>query len=672
MFSKRSKIQKEDFYDNISKKHEDIDFNNEDAGLDFLVSFFDDIRPSKIKGKENAEANLKQAITFIEENPFLANRIQLAILSQLLNADLKPAFTESGIPDGGDFWQELMDRIKHRLLPKRQNRKDFLFVIDRIFYNKNDYKWVESIKRNVWIEFFELLQFTISATDKVLREHLFDALIVLSYQVANSGLEKEIADYISPFTTENTNPFIVQNQMLHELQTQIAENPEDIRQQVNNLKTALYDIQTETDFIKKNQGLRGTSLRQSYALLILGNRIERMLILLDTLDGDGHFDMGRFVDLFKILVHNQTRKNSVRDFISESSGQIAYQIAEHKGAKGGKYITTTIKEYFGMLGSAMWGGAIICFVCILKNLIEKLHYAYFWQGFWYSVNYSIGFVAIDQTGSTLATKQPAFTANTVASSLDSKKQADKPDLTNLAVTVAKVIRSQTASFVGNLIVVFPGTYLLAWLYELTFHQKIASGKAALALLSSQNPFQSLSWLYACNTGVFLFLSGIIAGYVQNKIKYGNVSKRLTLHPAIYKRVGRKGKIRFAKFIEKAAGSIAGSVSLGFFLGMAGPIGKIFGIPFDIRHITISSGNMAIGVYGLGFNQIPTEYLITVFIGVLGIGFFNFLVSFSLSFTVALRARGIRLSQYPELFSIVASHFFKHPLSFILPSKSAKV
>ncbi|MBK6826458.1 MAG: hypothetical protein IPG86_06165 [Chitinophagaceae bacterium] len=155
-------------------------------------------------------------------------------------------------------------------------------------------------------------------------------------------------------------------------------------------------------------------------------------------------------------------KNSIREFLSQGVGYLAYQIAEHKGNKGSKYITVTRKEYFKMIASAMWGGFIISFIAIFKNLINKLQLAPFPAGFLFSVNYSAGFILIEETGSTLATKQPAFTASAVASSLDSKKTEGEPDLDNLAVTVARVLRSQIASFFGNLIIVFPLTFLLAW------------------------------------------------------------------------------------------------------------------------------------------------------------------------------------------------------------------
>ncbi len=44
--------------------------------------------------------------------------------------------------------------------------------------------------------------------------------------------------------------------------------------------------------------------------------------------------------------------------------------------------------------------------------------------------------------------------------------------------------------------------------------------------------------------------------------------------------------------------------------MAGFIGEIFGIRFDIRHITISAGNIALAIYGLGLQHIPNLYLAT--------------------------------------------------------------
>jgi site-specific recombinase len=294
--------------------------------------------------------------------------------------------------------------------------------------------------------------------------------------------------------------------------------------------------------------------------------------------------------------------------------------------------------------------------------------AIFWHGFAYSVNYSVGFIAIEETGATLATKQPAFTASAVASSLDTRKNTRQPNLYNLAVTVAKVSRSQFASFLGNLLVVFPGTWLLAWGWDEVFGRKLVEGAEALRLLRDQHPWQSLSLLYACNTGVFLFLSGIIAGYVQNKVRYGEISRRLQTHPILRLSMRTARLQRLAGYVEKHAGTLIGNISLGFFLGMAGFFGEIFGSHFEIRHITISAGNTSLAVYGLGFGNIDPRYLATVIAGVLGIGFLNFLSSFALAFIVAVRSRGIRLHEYPEFLGILWRYFRSYPLDFVRPRR----
>jgi site-specific recombinase len=204
--------------------------------------------------------------------------------------------------------------------------------------------------------------------------------------------------------------------------------------------------------------------------------------------------------------------------------------------------------------------------------------------------------------------------------------------------------------------------------DLAFGFKIVEGEKAMDLLRAQHPWQSLSLLFACNTGFFLFLSGLIAGYVQNKMKFGRIGERIVQHPALRFYFSRQRLQKIARYWENHAGSIIGSISLGFFLGMASIVGKIFGIPFDIRHITIAAGNTSIGLYGVGWETISKSYLAVVFLGVLGIGLMNFLVSFSLAFYVAMRSRSLRAKDYPEFLGILWRYFKSHPMDFIRPRR----
>jgi site-specific recombinase len=662
------KKNKPDFIESASGRSAVIAIGDSAAGLDFLVGFFGAIRPAR--GRRNAEANLERVKAGLAESPMFLQNLQRAVLSQLVRTDLSSALTESGIPLARGFWQEFFGRLRHKLLPPLQDENDFLYVLNRVFFRRHDYRWVEDIPRSAWVSFFEQLGLSLHIDDERILHQLAVSLRTLSFQVAQLGLEKEVLGYI-PAEDREHNPFVAQNYLVQELERELTKDRITRREISNRINQLLDHCSRSVDFARQNHIRRGASLHQTYMLLLIGNRLERMSILLDLLDSENEFDTARFVETFRVLVRNENRKNSILEFMSQSLGFLAYQIAEHKGAKGSKYITSTPAEYRAMLGSAMGGGAWICLVVLIKNLLIQVPMAVFWHGFAYSVNYSLGFILIEETGATLATKQPAFTASAVASSLDTRKNTYQPNLYNLAVTVAKVSRSQIASFAGNLIVVFPGAALLALGYDKLLGAKLVSGDAAMKMLRDQHPWESLSLLYACNTGVFLFLSGIIAGYVQNKIVYGRISRRLQTHPVLRLSVPKERLRRLADYVENHAGSLIGNICLGFFLGMAGFIGEIFGARFDIRHITISAGNVSIAVYGLGLRNIPAGFLAEVLAGVIGIGFLNFLVSFSLAFIVAARSRGVRIREYPEFLGILGRYFIRNPLDFVRPRKREK-
>jgi site-specific recombinase len=662
---------KPDFIEVVSGRTTVLSDADSEAGLDFLVSFFAVIRPRR--GHRDAAANLAAVTAILRERPIVLSNLRHAIHSQLVRTDLSSALMESGMPMARGFWQELFGRLRHKLLPPLHPENDFLYVLNRVFFRNRDYIWVEDIPRADWIAFFECLGLSLQVADLRILRQLLLSFTTLSFQVAQLGLEKEVLNFIpDPYREEN--PFVNQNYLVHQLEQGVGPTAANalpapaVIALANRIKQQIGWCYASIGHIRENHSEHGASLHQTYMLLLLTNRLDRMTILIDLLDQDNEFDTGKFVDYFRMLVRNENRRNSILEFASQSMWYLAYQIAEHKGAKGSKYITSTWLEYRAMLRSAMGGGAWICLVVLIKNLLTKVRMPIFWHGFAYSINYSLGFVLIEETHTTLATKQPAFTASAVAGSLDTRKNTHQPNLYNLAVTVAKVSRSQFASFVGNLLIVFPGCWIIAWGYDEIFGRKLVEGAVALKMLEDQHPWHSLSLLYACNTGVFLFLSGIIAGYVQNKIKYGHISRRLQTHPILRVTMPAARLKRVADYVEHNAGSLAGNISLGFFLGMAGFFGEIFGINFDIRHITISAGNTSLAVYGLGLHYIDPGYLATVIAGVLGIGLFNFLSSFALAFVVAVRSRGIRLREYPEFIGILWRYFKSAPLDFIRPRR----
>lgn len=648
-----------------------LPLHSPNRSLEFLVELIDKVRPANAKNVEDATIRFKALLYQLNQDRSSLFSLRKALLTQFLKTNIVNALTENGIVSSRGFVQELMSKIKHKVLPELLAPDNFLFVVNKIFYKKTDHVWVEALDKDLWKQFFEGLGIQINLTEARLIFQLQQALQLLSYRITTLGLEKEIThryenpgDAVYPFLEQNR----LVNEYLHLSKTGLDELTKRIL--LTNITEALHNCNQSIQWIREQRIVYGTSLAQTYIITRLQQQIDRLFIILDVLDVDSNFNTDRFVDYFKTVVHNENSKNSIKEFLSENTSYLAYQIAEHGGRTGEKFITTTRKEFFRMFRSAIGGGIIISFIGIIKNLLAKMSLAPFWQGFLYSTNYSLGFILIQDTGSTLATKQPAYTANNVASSFDTQKVGDEPDLRNLAITVAKVSRTQLASFTGNLIVVFPLTYLLAWLFFKATGTMIASGEGAQKLLTDQHPFHSLAWLYACFTGFFLFLSGLIAGYVENYVVYGRIPDRLRNLSSFKNNFSENRRYRIIHYLENNLGSLIGNISLGFFLGMAGFLGKTFGLPFDIRHITISAANAAIGFFGLNHQVSVSEIWVTL-IGIAGIGFLNFAVSFGLAFIVAVKSRGIHLSNYPEFAGIIWRYLKRYPRDFVKAPSSRR-
>ncbi len=641
-----------------------LPLHSPNRSLEFLAELIDTIRPENAKDLEEATLRFKALLYQVGQDRTSLFSLRKALLTQFLKTNIVIALTENGIVSSRGLVQELLSKVKHKVLPALQAPENFLFVINKIFYKKTDHIWVEGIDKDLWKQFFEGLGIQINLTEPKLIGQLQRALQILSYRITTLGLEKDITNRF-----ENGGnvvfPFLEQNRLVNEFLHQYNSGVQVTSQRIllTNITEALHNCNQSIHWIREQRVMYGTSLAQTYLITRLQQQIDRLFIILDVLDMDSHFNTDRFVDYFKTVVHNENRKNSIKEFLSENTSYLAYQIAEHGGRTGEKFITTTSKDFWRMFQSALGGGIIISFIGIIKNLLAKMSLAPFWQGFLYSTNYSLGFILIQDTGSTLATKQPAYTANNVASSFDVQKVGDEPDLRNLAITIAKVSRTQIASFTGNLIVVFPLTYLLAWIFFRSTGTMIATGDAAQKLLTDQQPFHSLALLYACFTGFFLFLSGLIAGYVENYVVYGRVADRLRNLSSFKNNFSEKRRYNIIHYLENNLGSLIGNISLGFFLGMAGFLGKTFGLPFDIRHITIAAANAAIGFFGLD-HQVSAKEIWYTLIGIGSIGFLNFAVSFGLAFIVAVKSRGIHLRNYPEFAGILWRYIKRFPRDFV--------
>ncbi|XZF15857.1 site-specific recombinase [Chitinophagaceae bacterium MMS25-I14] len=614
-------------------------------------------------GTSGAPDGIRYITDRMDQESQLRDAVSRMVSSLLNQRDCHTLFTSSGLHTGVGFSQQFFRQLKHRILPPLEDKRSLSYLLQKAFYKKTDYKWIQSVPDELWLALFEKIKLT-TGPDSSFRSYLSNALTVLSYRVCSLGLEENINRRFLIDQGVST-PFLKQNDhVLQLLEAAAAGDQDNINLHATQILQDLDECRAVIKEIHRNSNRMGTSLELTYQLERTSQQIKRIqyVVHLFATNDNEEKDLRATVQFFKETVESENRRNNIADLFRQNIGVLAYQIAEHKGNTGEHYITATRKEYFTFLYAAAGGGFIISFIAMFKTLLHHVPAAPFWEYFLYGLNYAFGFVLLQVTHTTLATKQPAMTASTLASYLDKRKH--KNSLRRVAHAFVLVWRSQTAAFAGNLAIVFPLSYLLAMGWEIITGHKLADAATAHSYLNNQNPLLSPALLYGCITGVFLFISGIVTGYVDNKVRFSNIAGRIREHPLLYRVKGQK-RDKIARYVDHNLGGWAGNIFLGFCLGFAPVFGKIFGVPFDIRHITISTAQFAFGLQGLD-NHVPLHELILVITGVLGIGFCNFTVSFGLAFMVALRSRGMRARQFKDLLPLILRYLIRRPFDFIWP------
>ncbi|MDP3440119.1 MAG: preprotein translocase subunit TatB, partial [Azonexus sp.] len=269
-------------------------------------------------------------------------------------------------------------------------------------------------------------------------------------------------------------------------------------------------------------------------------------------------------------------------------------------------------------------------------------------------------------GLTVATKQPAMTAQTLASLLGDLKPTRSADVERLVDVVAAVSRSQLAAITGNVMVALPIAIAIGFSLSYLAGTPIISLDKGAQLLADLDP---ISWAipHAAIAGFFLFLSGLITGYFDNRAAYANVGPRLARLHWLRKLLGEERARNFGLYIQEHLGGIMGNFLFGCMLGSTGVIGTILGLPLDIRHIAFSSANLGYALIGFEF-VLPLNVILWAALGVALIGLTNLAVSFALALRTALGARNIAFAHWGPLFNAIGRRFRQQPRSFILPPR----
>ena len=652
-------------------------FKNKESFDTVLKKYFsepytlDSVQPMRELFQSLKQTNFEVFLAYLKNNEEIKNNFRDYLFLLFSNKSFSKALTEANILSENAFFPELKKRISYKFLPPVEDENTISYIISKVLFNpKSDSDYIKNIKPEDGSEFFKLMEIEkISTLPKVKKELLISANILALRSVGNAleaGITKMVPEY-----KNFDNPFVA---LQSELDSLICRFKKDKDLQIDSkdvdYKQIKIYLQQCLDFVDKafkNASKFGISSKINQSLLKIRQQLKRIQDIIPILVVDTEEDV---LTNSKNLVSNtlkyNSHRNNVRELIDDSTRLISHLITSHTAETGTHYIATSPKEYLKMFWKASGGGIIVGFLCIFKMMMSYSHGSEFSHAVLYSLNYAFGFIIIYLLGFTLATKQPAMTAATMAKVLHDESSSEK-NYKEFANLVAKLSRTQFIAFVGNVLWSFPVALAIIYGMDWFLDKNFAVAKAD-KLLKDLNPIESKAILHACIAGFFLFISGIISGNISNSSIFNQVPERISQSPFLNQVIGAKNSKKLSDFYTKHWAGIISNFWFGIFLGVIAPLGVFLGLDLDIRHITFSAGNFALALYGKGFDidtYTFTISLVTIFL----IGAFNFIVSFGLSMLLAFRSRKVNFGELTIIHKTILKYFIKNPLRFFIPLKS---
>lgn len=481
-------------------------------------------------------------------------------------------------------------------------------------------------------------------------EELDLSIKALCSEIAAFGLDNDINNKFRLLQLES-NSFEM-------LLTQMVELENKDSHEIKDLITILDSIESNILSLRRFKSIIGVNLHLTIVTRRILDYIHRVKELIDlklNLNSVTHWEeiLNKHIKYYK-------EKDSLKKYIVRHFDLLILEAVEHTSNKGEKYIAENRQEYLRFFYKSMLGGALIAFFALFKIYIETYKLEPIGFAFIASLNYAVCFILVKQLGGIIATKQPAMTASVIAKYIDKNDNLKIDSVNEIVILIKKVIGSQFISLVGNFVMALFFSSLIFKVFQL-FGIQNSLGIEPEYLLKSVMPGVSLIG-YAAVAGIFLALSGLISGYIDNKVVASKIAYRIENSKLFF------NSTTLANFCKDKGGYLIGNISLGIFLGSAFLLGYILPISIDIRHIAFSTSNLG---YAVMSTQLEAIILIRALTGIMLIGLTNLIVSFSITLLLALKSRGAKLSLIPRIFLLSVKDFINNPLEYFIISNRTR-
>ncbi len=574
-------------------------------------------------------------------------------------------FGETGVPDRGSFTGELVRRLLAYVLPAPRDDHELGRLLRRVFQRERD---VASFADLPPARFARLVDLLFPADrpelSAAIAASFADGFRLLATRVQAEGLGEDLRARSRGMPVADS-PFLRLSRATDAVLDawQAGSGLAGPAAAWRSMRAACRSQLTE---VRRHLESEGVSVDIVFGLEVIDRCLGRMSLMLEAMAAPAGAPRAEAIHrLLTGLIAASHEDRGVGHLIAWHLRLLGRKMVDRGGETGEQYIAYSREEYRRIWWAAAGGGLLIAAVVAVTLTIAGAGLALFQEGLLTGIAYAIGFLLLQAFSLLLATKQPPMTGAALAAVFRERHGAERLD--EIVDFTARICHSQVAAAAGNVaLVVVGGIGLEAAWRAVSGHPFLPAAQAA-AVQHSFNPLSSGTIFHAALTGVILWLAGLVGGWFDNWSAVHRLPLAIREHP-LGRHVGHARLARLYGVWARNAAGIGTSVSLGLMLGLAPVLGHFFGVPLDVRHVTLAAGQLALSTAALW----PDGVNLWALYGLAGVALtfaLNLAVSYVLTFFSAARAYGLPASDVAELTRRLAQRVLTRPAEFVLPART---
>jgi site-specific recombinase len=609
---------------------------------------------------------LRQLLNVLDNHPEYGRRVQRLFVDFWSDIRAAGLFSDFGFSPRTELYSEVLERLRLRVLPATPDTRE-LAELFALLFKPEDATWIAELDAATLQRLGSPAWRGVSRGTDPWRAEMLEAMGYLVGAIGAAAFSGPLRQRMSEdmLASEPFRQLAASTERLREWVLAGEPDSAELRQAALYLRALLDQCLAAVDSIGQHLDEFGISVDIVYAMDLLRARVRRVEQLADCVLSPSPGP--EVVRLTCALLQAMRQRRGVRALLSRHYAQLSRKMAQRSAETGEHYIAHTRGEYRDMLRRAAIGGAVMSATTLLKFAVLAIGLSAFWSGAWAGVNYAASFVLIMLLHGTVATKQPAMTAPAMAQRLGDLKSDGAVEA--FVDDVVHLLRSQAAGIFGNLALCGPLVVAAQVLSTLVLGQPLVGAAEAEHVLHGLTLLGPTA-LYAAFTGVLLFASSILAGWMENWFVFHRLDSAIAWNPRIVARLGASRAQRWAHWWRCHISGVSANVSLGLMLGLVPVITGFFGPTLDVRHVTLSTGQLGAAAGALGWPVLQQPAFWWCVAGIAVTGALNVGVSFWLAFELAARACGVRALDRQRIRAALLRRLRTRLPSFLWPTAKA--